>query len=388
MALLDVASGDLSILAAREDVDVGGALFEAGGALFQPVTRKLQAVAFARHRTEWELLDESVRPDFEALREVEAGDLWIASRTNDDACWIAAYVRDAGSTRYYLYNRAAREATFLFSARPEIDACALAPMQPVDIAARDGLVLPSYLTLPLGVEARGLPLVLDVHGGPWARDSWGYDPHAQWFANRGYACLQVNFRGSTGFGKAFTHAGDHEWGGKMLDDLVDAVEWAVDKGIADPGRLAIFGGSYGGYATLSALAFRPDVFACGVDIVGPSNLITLLQSIPPYWEPLRKVFDNRLGHLERDADFLKSRSPLFSVDRITKPLLIAQGANDPRVAQAESEQMVNALREAGKPVEYMLFPDEGHGFARPENRLKFYAAAEDFLAKYLGGRAA
>jgi dipeptidyl aminopeptidase/acylaminoacyl peptidase len=386
MVLLDVASGRMSVLAEREDVDVGGALFEAGGALFHPVTNKLQAVAFARHRTEWELLDESIRPDFEALRKAEDGDFGVASRANDDSLWIVAYVRDVGSTRYYLYSRADRSATFLFAARPEIDAFALAPMQPVDISARDGLVLPSYLTLPVGVEPTALPLVLDVHGGPWARDSWGYHPHAQWFANRGYACLQVNFRASTGFGKAFMHAGDREWGGKMLDDLVDAVRWAVDKGIADPKRLAIFGGSYGGYATLSALAFRPEVFACGVDIVGPSNLITLLESIPPYWEPLRKVFDNRLGHLERDAEFLKSRSPLFSVESITKPLLIAQGANVPRVAQAESEQMVAALREAGKPVEYMLFPDEGHGFARPENRLKFYAAAEDFLAKYLGGR--
>jgi dipeptidyl aminopeptidase/acylaminoacyl peptidase len=383
MCLLDLPAGRLEVLAGREDVDAGGALFDAAGALFQPVTRKLQAVAFTRHRTEWVFLDDSIRADFEALQKVEKGDLGIISRTNDDSLWVAGFGRDVGSVRYYLYNRADRAPTFLFAARPEIDAYELAPMESVDITARDGLVLPSYLTLPTGERDGPAPLVLDVHGGPWARDGWGYNPHAQWFANRGYACLQVNFRGSTGFGKAFMHAGDREWGGKMLDDLVDAVDWAVAKGIADPKRLAIFGGSYGGYAVLSALAFRPEVFACGVDIVGPSNLITLLKSIPPYWEPLRKVFDNRLGHLERDADFLESRSPLFFVDQIVKPLMIAQGANDPRVVQAESEQMVSALREAGKPVEYMLFPDEGHGFARPENRLKFYAAAEDFLAKYL-----
>lgn len=381
MTRLDLATGELAVLAGREDVDVGGTLF-------QPRTRRLQAVEFTRHRAEWELLDESLRADFEALRPVEEGDLEIVSRTNDEAAWVAAYSRDVGSTRYHLYHRDSRRTEFLFAARPAIDRFTLAPMEPVDITARDGLVLPSYLTLPVGVPHTGLPLVLNVHGGPWARDTWGYDPHAQWFANRGYACLQVNFRSSTGFGKAFVHAGDREWGGTMLDDLVDAVNWAVNRGVADPKRLAIFGGSYGGYAVLSALAFRPEVFACGVDIVGPSNLITLLNSIPPYWAPVRKMFDIRVGRVEEDADFLKSRSPLFSVNRIEKPLLIAQGANDPRVVQAESEQMVAALRDAGKPVEYMLFPDEGHGFARPENRLEFYAAAEEFLARYLGGQSA
>jgi len=379
MTLLDLARGELTVLAGREDVDVGGTLF-------QPRTRRLQAVEFARHRAEWELLDDTLRTDFDTLATADEGDLEVASRTNDEALWVAAYTRDTGSARYHLYRREKRVTEFLFAARPEIDQYTLAPMEPLDIPARDGLVLPSYLTLPVGAERKNLPLVLNVHGGPWARDSWGYDPHAQWFANRGYACLQVNFRSSTGFGKAFVHAGDREWGAKMLDDLIDAVDWAVEGGIADPKRLGIFGGSYGGYAVLSALAFRPEVFACGVDIVGPSNIITLLNSIPPYWGPVRKMFDTRVGHVEEDEEFLKSRSPLFFVDRMTKPLLIAQGANDPRVVQAESEQMVSALREAGKPVEYMLFTDEGHGFARPENRLKFYAAAEKFLAKHLGGR--
>jgi dipeptidyl aminopeptidase/acylaminoacyl peptidase len=285
-----------------------------------------------------------------------------------------------------LYRRETGETEFLFSARPELDKYTLAPMEPVDIPSRDGLVLPSYLTVPHGIEARSLPLVLNVHGGPWARDHWGYHAEAQWFANRGYACLQVNYRGSDGFGKQFVHAGDREWGGKMLDDLIDAVRWTVDRGIADPGKIAIFGGSYGGYATLAALTFEPEVFTCGVDIVGPSNLITFLQSVPPYWEPMRKLLDDRVGNAERDEEFLKSRSPFFNADRIQKPLLIAQGANDPRVVQAESEQIVSALRERGKEVEYMLFEDEGHGFARPENRLKFYAAAEAFLARHLGGR--
>jgi dipeptidyl aminopeptidase/acylaminoacyl peptidase len=225
-----------------------------------------------------------------------------------------------------------------------------------------------------------------VHGGPWARDVWGYDPQAQWLANRGYAVLQVNFRGSTGYGKKFINAGDREWGARMQDDLSDAVRWAVGKGIADAKRVAIFGGSYGGYATLAGLATTPDLYACGVDIVGPSNLITLLQSIPPYWKPMESLFHTRVGHPEKDAEFLKTRSPLFMADRIEKPLLIGQGANDPRVKKAESLQIVEALRKKNKLVEYVEYPDEGHGFVRPENRLDFYARAEKFLSEQIGGR--
>ena len=226
-------------------------------------------------------------------------------------------------------------------------------------------------------------MVLLVHGGPWSRDTWGYNPMVQWLANRGYAVLQVNFRGSTGYGKAYLNAGDREWAGKMHDDLIDGKNWAVKQGIADPKRVAIMGGSYGGYATLVGLAFTPDEFAAGVDIVGPSNLVTLLQSIPPYWAPIKATFTKRMGS---DEEFLKSRSPLFRASQIKKPLLIGQGANDPRVKQAESDQIVEALRKANIPVEYIVYTDEGHGFARPENRLHFYAKAEEFLAKHLGGR--
>ncbi|HEY3414554.1 MAG TPA: S9 family peptidase [Armatimonadota bacterium] len=379
VALLDAASGSLRVLAGREDVDCGDVVFH-------PVSRELQAVSFDRHRTEWEVLDESLRADLEALKAVNDGDLGIGSRTDDDSRWIVEYTRDIGSVGYYLYHRTEKRAEFLFSARPELDRYTLAPMSAVDIRSRDGLTLPSYLTLPVGSNGKNLPMVLNVHGGPWARDQWGYDPEAQWFANRGYACLQVNFRSSEGFGKAFTHAGDREWGRKMLDDLIDAVDWAVERGIADPARVAIFGGSYGGYAVLCGLAFQPRVFCCGVDIVGPSNLLTFLNSIPPYWEVMRKMLDDRVGRAVEDEDMLKERSPLFHVENIVKPLLIAQGANDPRVPQAESDQIVAAMESSGKPVEYMVFEDEGHGFARPENRLKFYAAAEAFLAKYLGGR--
>jgi dipeptidyl aminopeptidase/acylaminoacyl peptidase len=231
-----------------------------------------------------------------------------------------------------------------------------------------------------------LPMVLNVHGGPWARDGWGYDPEAQWLANRGYACLQVNYRGSTGYGKEFLNAGNREWAAKMHDDLVDALGWAVEAGVADPERVAIYGGSYGGYAALVGATFTPDLFRCAVDIVGPSSLITLIESIPPYWKPLVATFHERVGNPKTEADFLKSRSPLFFVDRIRIPMLVAQGANDPRVKQAEAEQIVAAMKEKGIDHEYVLFEDEGHGFARPDNRLVFYAAAERFLAKHLGGR--
>jgi dipeptidyl aminopeptidase/acylaminoacyl peptidase len=285
-----------------------------------------------------------------------------------------------------LYYRDAQGGVHLFDSRSDLAGYTLSNMEPVSFAARDGLELHGYLTLPPGASPLGLPMVLNVHGGPWARDMWGYDPEAQWLANRGYACLQVNFRGSTGYGKDFVNAGDREWGAKMHDDLVDAVRWAVEESIADPEKVAIFGGSYGGYAALAGAAFTPEVFRCAVDIVGPSNLITLIQSIPPYWSTLRSTFTGRVGDPDTEPEFLESRSPLFYVDDIGIPILIAQGANDPRVKQQESEQIVAALREKGLDHEYLLFEDEGHGFARPENRLEFYAAAEEFLSRHLGGR--
>jgi dipeptidyl aminopeptidase/acylaminoacyl peptidase len=264
------------------------------------------------------------------------------------------------------------------------------------IPARDGLKLVSYLSLPPGTDADGdgkpagpLPLVMLVHGGPWARDQWGYNGTHQWLANRGYAVLSVNFRGSTGFGKKFLNAGNMEWAGKMHLDLLDARTWAIEQKIAREDRVALMGGSYGGYATLVGLAFTPDVFTCGVDIVGPSNLVTLLNTIPPYWTPMIAVFTRRVGdhRTEEGRKFLEARSPLTHADKIRRPLLIGQGANDPRVKQAESDQIVQAMQAKKIPVTYVLFPDEGHGFARPENRIAFNAVAEGFLAKHLGGRA-
>jgi dipeptidyl aminopeptidase/acylaminoacyl peptidase len=377
---IDVESGSTTVIAEDPQYDVSGTIVH-------PVTRHLQAVQFVRVRTEWTIIDTSLVADFQALHFLGPGDISLTSRDLNDSTWIVSMMSDDGPVRFYAYHRAGAAATLLFTDRPLLDQHKLAPMLPVSFAARDDLELHGYLTLPVGVEPAGLPMILNVHGGPWARDVWGLDNEVQWLANRGYAVLQVNFRGSTGYGKAFINAGDRQWGAKMLDDLVDAKNWAVAQGYAHPDKVGIYGGSYGGYAVLAALAFTPGEFACGVDIVGPSNLLTLITSIPPYWAPMRALFDKRVGNVDTEQEFLLSRSPLGKADAIRTPLLIAQGANDPRVKQTESDQIVAAMRSKGKPVEYLVFPDEGHGFARPENRLKFYAAAEHFLAKYLGGRA-
>lgn len=376
----------LDLTTQQETVIAEDPQYDIGSVVAHPTNRTLQAVAFYRDKLEWQVLDQSIAADFEAISQVRPGEFSLGSRTLADDRWLVAYTTDDGPVYYYTYDRHAKTNTLLFSNKPQLEEMFLASMQPISYTARDGLTIHGYLTTPVNVPAQNLPTVLLVHGGPWARDSWGYDPQAQWLANRGYAVLQVNFRGSTGYGKAFVNAGNREWAAKMHDDLIDAVDWLTEQGISDPTKVAIMGGSYGGYATLVGLTFTPEVFAAGVDIVGPSNLITLMNSIPPYWEPLKAQFYHRVGNLETEEEFLKSRSPLFFIDRIQKPLLIGQGANDPRVKQAESDQIAAAMRQAGKPVEYVLYTDEGHGFARPENRLHFYAVAEAFLAKYLGGR--
>jgi len=309
--------------------------------------------------------------------------------------WMVAYVVDDGPVQYYRYNRGEKSAEFLFTQRMALEGLSLANMHPVVIKSRDGLDLVSYYTLPVGSDSdfdgrpdEPLPMVLFVHGGPWARDNWGYNSVHQWLANRGYVVLSVNFRSSTGFGKEFTNAGNLEWGNKMHDDLIDAVNWTVQEGIANPDQVAIMGGSYGGYATLWGMTNSSDTFACGVDIVGISNLVTLLETIPPYWEPQIELFATRVGdhRTEEGRAFLTRRSPLTYVDQIEKPLLIGQGANDPRVRQAESDQIVQAMQDANIPVTYLLYTDEGHGFARPENRLSFFAVTDAFLAEHLGGR--
>jgi len=379
LRLIDLQTRKQSVLAADDEADVAGLLIH-------PQRHVVQAVSFKKDRAVWKVLDDTVAGDFEAIRGIRTGDFGVINRDHTDRTWLLYYETDDGPIYYYAYDRERRKGELLFTSRPELERLTLATMKPIVLTARDGLTLHGYLTTPPGVPAKNLPLVVDVHGGPWYRDSWGYDGEVQWLANRGYAVLQVNFRGSTGYGKKFLNAGNREWGGKMHDDLIDAVQWAVEQGVADPARIGIYGGSYGGYAALVGLTFTPDVFACGVSIVGPSNLITFMKTIPPYWKPIEPIFFDRVGHPKKDAEFLKSRSPLYQVDRIRKPLLIAQGANDPRVKKSESRQIVEALEQAGKVVKYLEYADEGHGFARPENRLDFFAHAEQFLAEHLGGR--
>jgi len=388
LTALDTETGAVETLASNEQADPSHTLSH-------PVTHRPQAVAFEYQRLTWTVLDQSVAADFERLAGGDRGEFRAISRSLDDRTWIVAYDRADGPQAYYRYDRESGSLKYLFSNRPELEETALAPMHPTVVRSRDQLDIVSYYSLPVGSTKDGagrptepLPTVLWVHGGPWARDSWGYDPVHQLMANRGYATISVNYRGSWGFGKTFVNAGNKEWAGRMHDDLIDVVDWAVEQGISDRDRIAIMGGSYGGYATLVGLTFTPEVFACGVDIVGPSNLNTVLESVPPYWKPMLGMLRTRVGDnsTPEGRRLLAERSPLSRVDRIVRPLLIGQGANDPRVKQAESDQIVAAMTERGIPVTYLLYPDEGHGFARPENNLSFMAVAEAFLARCLGGR--
>ncbi len=387
---IDVASGDRKLVFEDPRADVGAPLTD-------PQTGVVQAVAVDYLREEWQPLDPAISEDLKKLQAIGPGEIGVNSRTWDDKTWIVTYSAAESPVSYYRYDRGGDGAlTKLFSARPALEGKPLVPQWPREITSRDGKTLVSYLTLPKSADADGdgkadvaVPMVLFVHGGPWARDSYGYSPYAQWLANRGYASLAVNFRGSTGFGKAFTNAGNGEWGRKMHDDLLDAVQWAVREGVTTQDQVAIMGGSYGGYATLAGLAFTPDDFACGVDIVGPSNLNTLLSTVPAYWASFYEQLAKRMGdpRTEEGRAWLVERSPLTQADQISKPLLIGQGANDPRVKQDESDQIVKAMQAKDIPVTYVLFPDEGHGFARPENSKAFNAVAEGFLGECLGGRA-
>ncbi len=386
---VDLASAEKTVIGENPRADVTGVWTH-------PVTNRPLAWTAEFLREEITPLDDATRADIERIRREVKGDFAVVSQTRDNAVWVLSEVSSTQPGSFWLYRRGGDPAlTRVFDVRPTLDTTALARMWPVEITSRDGKTLVSYLTLPqiADPDADGrantpVPLVLNVHGGPWARDSYGFDPEAQWMANRGYAVLQVNFRGSTGFGKAFINAGDLQWAKAMHDDLIDGVRWAEARGIAATGRTAIMGGSYGGYAALVGLTFTPREFACGVSIVGPSNLITLLNTIPPYWGPIRRQFTTRVGDDTTDEGraLLKARSPLTRVDAIERPLLIGQGANDPRVVQAESDQIVQAMQAKGIPVTYALFPDEGHGFVRPQNRLAFNAVTETFLGECLGGR--
>jgi len=358
-------------------------------------SKMIQGVATNYLRKDWMIIDSKIALDLEYLKEIEDGDLEIVSRTYEDNKWVVVFFKSDSPSKYYLYDRTQRKAQFLFISNTSQEGLPFSKMYPHRIKSRDGLDLVSYLTIPRwlddgkGIPSKTVPLVIHVHGGPNARDSWGFSSEVQWLANRGYAVLNVNYRGSTGFGKNFSNAGDGEWARKMQDDLADGVKWAIDNKVAQKDKIVIMGGSYGGYAALVGMTMTPDMYVAGIDIVGPSNLETLLNSIPPYWKPQMAHLIKIIGaspDIEEGREFLKERSPLSFAQNIKKPLLIVQGANDPRVKQAESDQIVEAMKKLSIPVVYLLYPDEGHGLARPENRLSMYANAEVFLANFAGGR--
>jgi len=385
----DVATGKKRIVAQDARADIGGTLSD-------PVTGEVEAYSVDYLQNEWTAIDPDIKKSLAFLKSKLKGEFFVASRTDKDDRWIVGNDPVTEPGRTWLYDRKKGTLTEFYNARPDLVGAPLPAMYAREIKSRDGLTLVSYLTLPYGSDPDGdgvpnkpVPMVLLVHGGPWARDSFGTDRYHQLLANRGYAVLAVNFRASTGFGKDFISAGDLQWGRKMHDDLIDAVDWAIAKNIAIPDKVAIMGGSYGGYATLAGVTFTPTKFACGVDIVGPSNLETLLKTIPPYWASIREQFVQRMGNPDtpEGVALLRERSPLYKAGDIVRPLLIGQGANDPRVNQAESDQIVAAMKARNIPVSYVLFPDEGHGFAKPANNIAFTAVAENFLATCLGGRA-
>lgn len=378
---LDMTTREAKLLAADDEADIVDIILDDH--------RRPIAARANRARARWYAVDPAANQDLADLTRHGDGDINILSDSADRRLVTVFYERDTQSGEFALLDRQTRSVRKLFAQRKSLEGLPLRKMRPVVIPARDGLRLNGYLTTPAAEDGNGkMPLVLLIHGGPYARDVWGFNSTHQWLANRGYAVLSVNYRGSTGFGKAFIAAADREWGGKMHDDLIDAVEWAVAQGIADPKRVGFFGGSYGGYSALMAATKTPEAFACIVDLFGISNLITFMATIPPYWGPWFSIWKNRLGDPDTEAGraFLAERSPINHLERATKPILIAQGMRDVRVVAAESEQMVAALKARSVPVTYITFPDEGHGFVRPANRLAFNGVAEAFLAKHLGGR--
>lgn len=386
---MDVATGETTVVAENARADISQTLAN-------PRTLQVEAYQAEYLKPEWTALDPAIGQALTWLEYQLKAPPVVQARTDDDSKWIVSADPVTAPASVYLFDRAAGSLTKIYTGREKLIGAPLQPMWPVEIKARDGLTLPSYLTLPANADNNKdgkadspVPLVLWVHGGPWARDNYGYFTAHQWLANRGYAVLSVNYRGSTGFGKSFISAADLQWGKKMHDDLLDAVDWAVAQGVTTKDNVAIAGGSYGGYATLAGVTLTPDTFRCGVDIVGPSNLFTLLQTIPPYWEAFKQQFYQRMGNptTEEGRALLTSVSPLTHVDKIKKPLLIGQGANDPRVNKRESDQIVAAMQAKNIPVTYVNFPDEGHGFARPVNNQAFWAISENFLKSCLGGRA-
>ncbi|TKB46602.1 S9 family peptidase [Thalassotalea mangrovi] len=386
---LDLESKEKTVIVSDDDVDVGSVVFD-------PKSHQPIAYALNKIRPIYFAIDEQMQDTISKLNQQLSGGSQLLAQTLDNRYWTVYTDESDESPVYKVFDTQSGELTDMFVTNPDLEGLPLVKMHGTVIKSRDNMDLVSYYTLPLeadpdqdGKADKAVPMVMLVHGGPWGRDGYGYRGDIQWLANRGYAVLQVNFRASTGFGKDFVNAGNGEWAGAMHDDLIDAKRWAVEQGITEENTVAIMGGSYGGYATLVGLTYTPDEFTCGVDIVGPSNLQTLLESIPPYWESFKQTFYRAIGdpNTAEGKALLAERSPLNKVDEINKPLLIAQGANDPRVKQAESDQIVAAMKAKNIPVTYVLYPDEGHGFARPENNMSFYAVAESFLASCNGGRA-
>jgi len=360
-----------------------------GGAVFSEVTDSLIATVYNGDTVRIYPRTKMMTKLLADVRKLHDGTPSVSSSTADETRYIVSFnsPTDPGAT--YLYDAKTGQSKFLFRPRPWLKSTELSTVTPVSFKARDGLTVHGYLTTPRGVEAKNLPMVLLVHGGPWARDAWGYQSEAQLLANRGYAVLQVNYRGSTGYGKSFFNAAVKEFAGKMHTDLLDGVSWAVQQGIANPKKVGIYGGSYGGYATLVGVTFSPDAFACGLDYVGPSSLATLIESFPAYWRPfLEGSWFRFVGDPAKPADRadMLARSPISRVDSIRVPLLVVQGANDPRVTRLEADQLVAALRDRGVKVQYIVAPNEGHGFANPNNRLALYRAMEQFFGQCLGGR--
>jgi dipeptidyl aminopeptidase/acylaminoacyl peptidase len=386
LMLMDVATGEIKLIEKDPENEV-----DFGNAVFHPDTDELIATAYVGDRVRiYPQTEESKKMWADLKKALPEGEIGVNSMSRDMSRMLVSVSSDVDPGSVYLFDTATGKAELQYRSRPELPTEDLAHMKPVSFEARDGMKIHGYLTLPKGLGDKNLPVVMYIHGGPWARDYWGYDPYAQFLANRGYAVMQVNYRSSTGYGKNYENAGNREWGtGAMQHDITDAVNWLIAEGIADPARVGIFGGSYGGYATLAGVTFTPDLYACGVPYVAPSNLITLIESFPEYWKPfLEGSWYKKVGNPEVEADRadLIARSPLYSCDQITAPLLVVHGANDPRVKQHEADQIVVALRQKDKAVEYVVAPDEGHGFRSPDNRKALAVAMERFLAKHLDGR--
>jgi len=384
LKLLNLNNGKLKLLVKDDKADINILTMH-------PTTKKVQAVVAEYDKVTYKILDASIRKDIEYLKSLNLGNMHIMHRSLDDKIWIVGFDNDVKPFRYYKYNRENKKIKLLFSSKSELEKYSFAPMNPVIIKSRDGLDLVSYITLPNNIELsnknKPLPLVLLVHGGPNRRDKWGMNKEHQWLASRGYAVLSVNFRGSTGFGKSFQNAGNREWGRKMQNDLVDAVNWAIKNKIADPKKIAIMGASYGGYATLAGLTFTPELFACGVDIAGPPDLIAALKNLPKDYNFKKNPLETKIGpyKTKRQREKLIKYSPLTYANNITKPLLIIQGAKDVVVTQAESDKMVRAMNKYNIPVIYALYKNEGHSFCNPYSKISYHYIAERFLAKHLGG---